>query len=356
VLNQALPDWLNWQETKQLLASLDGHGVKIRFSGGAVRDALLGLAPKDIDAFVDTDEVTLGNIVQKLGFETNLVDLKHGLIKARLNERDFDLLSASRYLMLHGVNPNQYQKSEHWKLAVERYDFTINTIMLSPQGEWFDYFGGVKDLEDGRIRFIRLDEQWARLSPHRLARFMRMHSLYGKELPDVETTKFIQNHLHYLLQEKDPKLSVEMNLLFATPNPYETVIWALDHQIFQRIFGFNVLSVQRWNNLKLIEATLNRRAYPIARLLALAMSADKDAKQAMTGVYERKFLNQKEHAVALSFIRFVNDINPKINQERLMEIKNEMGQAYGSLIVLAWANQKNVLTMKDHYMDMLQIS
>lgn len=45
------PEWLDWPETKQLMEVLEGQ--RFCFYGGALRDYVLGVEPRDIDIKLD---------------------------------------------------------------------------------------------------------------------------------------------------------------------------------------------------------------------------------------------------------------------------------------------------------------
>ena len=54
------PDWMTAAPTRSLLAALSAGDAPVRFVGGCVRDAILGLHPEDVDvATPETPDVAL---------------------------------------------------------------------------------------------------------------------------------------------------------------------------------------------------------------------------------------------------------------------------------------------------------
>jgi tRNA nucleotidyltransferase (CCA-adding enzyme) len=150
---------IQWNLPPSLRRMLDGtpelRGA--RLVGGCVRDALLGLVPKDLD--FEVLDVTLDALVPALGRwgATDLVGRSFGVITLRLPEGD----------SLHFAVPRRDSKTGagHRGFAVEfdpaitaaeasgRRDFTINALASDPRtGEVFDDHGGLADLRDRVLR------------------------------------------------------------------------------------------------------------------------------------------------------------------------------------------------------------
>lgn len=146
--------------------------------GGAVRDVLSGIAPKDIDIEVyGISYKDLEAILKKHG-KTDVVGKAFGVVKFKDeagNEYDF---SIPRKESKVGVGHKDFKISVDptmtVKEAAKRRDFTWNALAYDPVTQTiYDYFGGIKDLKAGIMRHT--SEQFAE-DPLRVMRALQFQS------------------------------------------------------------------------------------------------------------------------------------------------------------------------------------
>jgi tRNA nucleotidyltransferase (CCA-adding enzyme) len=139
---------------ERIVRDLHVAGYRALVVGGAVRDALLGLAPKDFD--IEVYGVAYDRLVSLLSEHgrVDLVGKSFGVVK--LGEYDFSVPRRdSKFGLKHrdfhatfdeGITPHE---------AAGRRDFTINAIAYDPVAEQIlDFFGGVEDLKNRVLRAI----------------------------------------------------------------------------------------------------------------------------------------------------------------------------------------------------------
>ena len=152
--------------------------------GGAVRDALLGEKPKDIDIEVyGTNYDDLTHTLKKHG-KVNLVGKQFGVVKFRdpdNNEYDFSLPRRdSKTGVGHRDFKTEFDPDITPKEAASRRDFTFNSMAYDPvKKELHDYFGGEQDLKDKVIRHT--SDQFAE-DPLRVLRGMQFSARYGMDV------------------------------------------------------------------------------------------------------------------------------------------------------------------------------
>ena len=140
-----------------VIKQLNKLGFNCLIVGGAVRDAILGLKPKDVDIEVyGIDYSSLESILADFG-RTDIVGKSFGVIKFKdqfNNEFDFSIpRRESKIGVGHTAFNVSFDKSMTPKDAAERRDFTFNALAYDPiTQQLHDYFGGVEDLNNGIIR------------------------------------------------------------------------------------------------------------------------------------------------------------------------------------------------------------
>jgi tRNA nucleotidyltransferase (CCA-adding enzyme) len=158
-----------------------GEGFEgVYLVGGAVRDLLMDEPSFDVDVAVEGDGIAFGRaLAQALGGRMVPHD-KFGTAVVLHEGGRVDVATARTEFYDHpGALPAVEQASIRQDLY--RRDFTINALAVSLKGEDFgrvvDFFGGLRDLEDGVIRVLHnlsfIDD------PTRLFRALRYENRYG---------------------------------------------------------------------------------------------------------------------------------------------------------------------------------
>src|SRR5580704_15232058 len=153
-----------------ILRDLDGAGFRALLVGGAVRDALLGLEPKDFDVEVyGISYDRLAGLLAPYG-RVDLVGKSFGVVK--FFGFDFSIpRRESKTGPHHRDFQTQFDESITPREAASRRDFTINAIAYDPvRDEVLDFFGGQEDLKN---RVLRATSEAFREDPLRVLRGMQ---------------------------------------------------------------------------------------------------------------------------------------------------------------------------------------
>ncbi len=152
-IGKALRDSGEFAEASAVVAGLRAAGRQAWFVGGAVRDILLGLPPKDIDIATSAtpDEVS------ELFPRSHLIGASFGVVTVVSESgRCFEVatLREEREYM-DGRHPERLHYTQDPEIDVMRRDFTINGLLFDPKTETvIDYVGGMADLKAGVLRTI----------------------------------------------------------------------------------------------------------------------------------------------------------------------------------------------------------
>jgi poly(A) polymerase len=161
--------------------TLQKAGFKAFIVGGAVRDMMLGLRPKDFDVATDATPEEIKRLFRRafiIGRRFQIVHVMFGQ----------DLIEVTTF---RGSSTGDAPKDAHGRVLrdntfgeqdedAERRDFTINAMYYDPAREQvLDYHGGVKDIRSKTLRIIGVPEARYREDPVRLLRVVRFAAKLG---------------------------------------------------------------------------------------------------------------------------------------------------------------------------------
>ncbi len=208
------PRFLAEPALRAVLAALP----EARVVGGAVRDALAGREVADVDLASPLPPEEVIRRLEGAGLRAVPTGLAHGTVTAVSGHRGFEITTLRRDLATDGRHAVVGFTTD-WQADAARRDFTINGLSLRPDGSVFDYFGGLADLEAGRVRFI--GEASARIAEDylRILRFFRFHASYGRGPMDAEALAAIRRNIPGLAGLSPERVWNELRRLFAAADP-----------------------------------------------------------------------------------------------------------------------------------------
>ena len=140
------------------IARLESIGGRCRIVGGSVRDALLGLEPKDFD--VEVYELELDQIAKELSSigKTDMVGKSFAVVKLWTQDEEYDF-SIPRREAKTGAGHRGFVIDADAGMseaeALKRRDFTINALLYDhSKKEVIDYCGGKQDLQGRTLRHV----------------------------------------------------------------------------------------------------------------------------------------------------------------------------------------------------------
>ncbi|MFS0756665.1 polynucleotide adenylyltransferase PcnB [Noviherbaspirillum sp. 1P10PC] len=164
--------------------TLQQAGFKAFLVGGAVRDLLLGVKPKDFDIATNATPEQVKALFRRafiIGRRFQIVHVMFGQ----------DLLEVTTF---RGAAKEAAPKDEHGRVLRDntfgeqhedalRRDFTINAMYYDPATqEVLDYHGGMADIRNRTLRMIGVPEERYREDPVRMLRVVRFAAKLGFEI------------------------------------------------------------------------------------------------------------------------------------------------------------------------------
>ena len=175
--------WLDDKHLQKLLAVLSANGEQARVAGGAVRNALLGEPVSDVDVATTNLPGEAARRAAAAGFKTVPTGIEHGTITVIAEGVPYEVTTLRDDVETDGRHA-VVRFGRDWQRDAERRDFTINALYADPaNGEIFDYFGGLADLDARHIRFIGDPLQRIAEDHLRILRFFRFLARFG-DAPD----------------------------------------------------------------------------------------------------------------------------------------------------------------------------
>ena len=196
--------------------------------GGAVRDLILGRAPKDFDVATNATPEEVRGIFRRsriIGRRFRIVHVLCGrdLVEVTTFRGPADVADASHQVEdEHGRLLRDNVWGDQAQDATRR-DFTINALFYDPsREEVWDYHGGVADLKSKRLRVIGDPAQRYREDPVRMLRAARFAASCGLEM-DAATRKPVKSLAPLLANVPAARLFDEMLKLLLCGHAAECV-------------------------------------------------------------------------------------------------------------------------------------
>ncbi len=183
--------------------------------GGAVRDALLGRAPRELDVVVEGDAVPVARrAAERLGGDVAVHD-RFGTATVRSPHSTFDVVTARTETYAHPGALPDVEPGASIEEDLARRDFTVNAIALRlADGALTEWPGSRDDLTAGVLRVLH--ERSFEDDPTRLLRMARYAARLGFE-PDPETDALAASARADTVS--GARLGSELRLLLREPQP-----------------------------------------------------------------------------------------------------------------------------------------
>lgn len=181
------------------------------FAGGCVRDALLGLEPKDYDVATNAPPQR----VRELFRNSQAVGAAFGVILVRHHGSQIEVATfRSDGGYADGRRPTEVRFTTAEEDA-KRRDFTINGLFFDPVDDRvIDYVGGQEDLRNKLLRAIGDPDKRFEEDHLRLLRAIRFAARFGLTI-EPATSAAVQSHAKRLARISPERIAEELRLMFA---------------------------------------------------------------------------------------------------------------------------------------------
>lgn len=282
-LEQALPSAL-WRLIQQVAAVAEAQGYSLYAVGGFVRDLLLGFPNLDLDFVVEGDAIALARAVQsELGGQVRS-HRRFGTAKWLLDRPSVED-SGKNHLPEHidfaTARTEFYERPtalpiverSSIKQDLHRRDFTINTLAIAMNpgrlGEVLDFFGGLRDLDQGLIRVLHS------LSfvedPTRMLRAVRLEARLGFRI-EPRTAELMHDAVELLGRTSGERVAAELVLTLDEQVPERALLRLQHFGLLQQVLGDVNLSPRLLNDMSQARDEAPRFGVPRADLPRVYLS------------------------------------------------------------------------------------
>ena len=219
----------NFSEVEiEILNKLNKYG-KGYIVGGAIRDILLGLKPKDVDFTTNISYETLKTLFSE--YTPKETGKSFGVLRIRINDIDYEIAK---------FREDIYGKEEKVTFVDEikndlvRRDFTINAMAYNETEGIIDLYNGQKDIENKVINFVRNAEERIIEDPLRTLRAFRFMSKLNFSL-SKNTIEAIKNQKSLLKNIPEERITIEFSKLLLGENIKNTLTLMKDTGVLEII-------------------------------------------------------------------------------------------------------------------------
>lgn len=202
---------------KEVISTLTAAGFEAYIVGGGVRDALLGLQPKDFDAVTNATPNQVKEVFGKrcriIGRRFLLCHVYSGrdmieVATFRAPPKDDNHLTEDGMIMRDNVWGDIFQD-------VVRRDFSINALYYQPfDGFVYDFCGGLADVSSRTIRLLGDTQKRVEEDPVRLLRALRFKAKLGFDFDPALDAQFNADNWRLLSQVSPHRLYDETQKMF----------------------------------------------------------------------------------------------------------------------------------------------
>ncbi|MCH5461369.1 CCA tRNA nucleotidyltransferase [Lactobacillus sp. LC28-10] len=192
-------------KARPIIDTIEAAGYAAYYVGGSVRDTLLGLPIHDVDIATSA----YPEEVKALFKRTVDTGIEHGTVMILDHGTGYETTTfrtESGYQDYRRPDSVKFVRS--LKEDLNRRDFTINALALKTDGTIIDYFDGLTDLAEHRIKAVGDPEKRFNEDALRMMRAVRFASQLNFEI-DPETIEGIKHHGPLLTKIAVERIHVE---------------------------------------------------------------------------------------------------------------------------------------------------
>ena len=238
IINMDLSNFYQNKDCQKILKILNNNNETSRIVGGYVRNYLRNIETKDIDIATKLNPNEVIELLSKEKIKTVPTGLSHGTVSAFINDQIFEITTLRKDSNHDGRHAN-IEFTEDWEEDASRRDFTINAIYMDYNGEIYDPFDGISDLNNGVVKFIGDPEKRIKEDYLRILRYYRFLTIYNSSI-DNKTRKLIQKNADKIINLSSERIHQEFFKILSNDHTGKIINLMKDDGILDLVFSDSV--------------------------------------------------------------------------------------------------------------------
>lgn len=214
-----------FEKSKEIVTKLTLHGHEAYLTGGFVRDLLLSKESSDIDIATSATPDEVNDMFENSKF----VGESFGVSLVSIGGESFEVATfRSEKEYTDGRRPDNVKLVKSVKKDASRRDLTVNAIYYDPiTNKFLDFFGGIDDINNKRIRFIGKPESRIKEDHLRMIRAIRLASTLDFEIVG-DDMKAIRKNSYLIMDIATERIKMEFDKVFnkKSGSRFISLLWA----------------------------------------------------------------------------------------------------------------------------------
>ena len=178
-----------------ILSHLEYNGFQGYLIGGSTRDIFSYKCPKDYDICTDATPEQVKSLFLK-SYDTGI---KHGTVTIILKNENYEITTMRKEgAYKDNRSPEEVFYTDKLEEDVARRDFTMNSIAIDVNRNVYDYYGGLKDIENKIIRCVGNSDDRFNEDSLRMMRAIRLSTQHKFTIEENTFKSIVRNA--YLIQ------------------------------------------------------------------------------------------------------------------------------------------------------------
>lgn len=330
--------WMTAPATRAVIEALSRDGADVRFIGGCVRDAILKRSVRDIDIAVPMPPEAVMALLRRAEIKVVPTGIDHGTVTAVVDKVAFEITSLRVDVESDGRRA-KVAFTDDWQADAARRDFTINALSCSPDGDIYDYFGGLDDLGRGHIRFVGTPRARIAEDRLRLLRFFRFFAHYGRPPADAAALAACRAEARGVSLLSGERVRVETFRTLMASDPADVFLLMQDTGVLEHVLPeadrIDRLRMMTWLDSRAIRFE-TIEADPIRRLAALITTSGDGART----VAARLKMSNAHRDRLVAMMQPACAVTPEAGAPGARRALYRLGAAaVRDLVLLSWADE-----------------
>lgn len=170
-------------EVKKIIEIINSHSYAAYAVGGCVRDIVMGNIPNDFDITTSARPEDIIRIFESHGIRTIPTGIKHGTVSVLTSGKIYEITTfRTDGNYVDSRHPESVSFTDKLSDDLVRRDFTVNAMAADINGNIYDLYGGIDDINSKILRCV--GDPYKRFSEDalRILRAVRFSSRLGFEI------------------------------------------------------------------------------------------------------------------------------------------------------------------------------